>query len=63
MNIVLFIVILCLIAVIPNGIWVSIVIFAFWFLHKMMNFQVIRIEIIKEKNQNEFDSKTLEEMK
>ena len=63
MRLIFFIIILGLIAVIPNGIWVSIGIFLIWILYKIKNLEGIQIEIIKQKKQNEYDDEILEEMK
>jgi len=63
MKLVVFIIILGLIAVIPNGIWISAGIFLVWLLNKLKNIDGIQIEIVKQKKQNEYDDKILEGMR
>jgi len=63
MKLVVFIIILGLIAIIPNGIWISIGVFLIWFLYRLKNFDGIQIEIVKQKNQDEYDDKILDQMK
>ena len=63
MRLIFFIIILTLIAVIPNGIWVSIGIFLIYGFFKIKNLKVIQIETIHHRKQNEYDDEILEEMK
>lgn len=63
MRLVVFIIILGLIAVIPNGIWISIGIFLIWLLYKLRDLEGIQIEIVEQKKQDEFDPEILEEMR
>ena len=63
MRLIFFIIILTLIAVIPNGIWVSIGIFLIYGFFKIKNLKVIQIEMIHHRKQNEYDDEILEEMK
>ena len=58
-----FIIILGLIAVIPNGIWISTGVFLVWILYKLKNLEEIQIEIVKQRKQKEYDTEILEEMK
>jgi len=63
MKLVVFIIILGLIAVIPNGIWISAGIFSVWLLYKLKNIDGVQIEIVKQKKQNEYDDEILEGMR
>ena len=60
MRIVFFAIILGIIAVIPLGIWISMGIFSIWLLYKLKNRDDIQIEVIQK---NQYDLKTLEQMK
>lgn len=60
MRIVFLGIILGVIAVIPFGIWVSLGIFSVWLFYKLKNLDEIQIEVIQK---NQYDPKTLEEMK
>lgn len=63
MRLLVLIIILGLIAIIPNGAWISVGVFLIWLFYKLKNLQGIQIEIVKQKKQNEYDSEILEEMK
>lgn len=63
MRLIIFIIILGLIAIIPNGIWISIGIFLIWILYKIKNLMGIHLEIVNQKKQNEYDDEILEELK
>ena len=63
MRLLVLIIILGLIAIIPNGVWISVGVFIIWLFYKLKDLQVIQIEIIQQKKQNEYDSEILEEMK
>ena len=63
MRLIFFIIILSLLAIIPNGIWISIGIFFVWLLYKLRNLKGIQIEIVSQRKQNEYDAEILEEMK
>ena len=63
MRLSVLIIILGVIAIIPNGIWISAGVFLIWLFYKLKDLQGIQIEIINQKKQNEYDSEILEEMK
>ncbi len=63
MRLLVFIIILGLIAIIPNGIWISGATFLIWLFYKLKNLKGIQIEIVNHKKQNEYDNEILEEMK
>lgn len=63
MRLFVLIIILGLIAIIPNGIWISAGVFLIWLFYKLKDLQGIQIEIIAQRKQNEYDSEILEEMK
>ena len=63
MRLVVFIIIFGLIAIIPNGIWISVGIFLVWLFYKLRNIEGMQIEIVKQKKQKEYDAEILEGMK
>ena len=60
MRIIVLIIILGLIAIIPNGIWISTGVFLIWLVYKLKNLDGIQIEIVQK---NQYDPEILEKMK